>query len=235
MGVSPGTYRRNGAFAEYIAIPRHILYKIPDNVSFEEAAMVEPAAVALHSINISGLQAGNSTLVVGAGMIGIFIVRLLKISGASVIFAIDTKMERNRKALESGADFAFHPDDRSIIERIKSQTGNRGTDISFEVIGKSISIQFAVENTRRGGTIVLVGNTSPVVDFPLQKVVTGEMKVLGSCAICGEYEIVLDLLSKRRFTVNDQIGAVAPLSQGAQWFEKLYKNELNPGKVILVP
>ena len=81
LGVSPGTYKRDGAFAEYIAIPQHILYKIPDNVTFEQAAMVEAVAVALHSINIAGIKTGDNCVVVGAGMIGIFIIKLLRISG----------------------------------------------------------------------------------------------------------------------------------------------------------
>src|SRR5512133_668783 len=64
LGVSPGNYKRNGAFAGYIAIPQHILYKIPENVSFEQAAMTEAVAVALHSINISGIKTGEKCLVV---------------------------------------------------------------------------------------------------------------------------------------------------------------------------
>ena len=75
----PEPIKEHGAFAEYIAIPQHILYKIPENVTFEQAAMVEAVAVALHSINISGIKTGDRCVVVGAGMIGIFILKLLKI------------------------------------------------------------------------------------------------------------------------------------------------------------
>ena len=235
LGVSPGTFKRDGAFAEYIAIPQHILYKIPEGVTFEQAAMVEAVAVALHSINISGIKTGDKCVVVGAGMIGIFIIKLLKISGASKIIAIDINPKRLEQAINAGADLICLSTETNLSEKIGALTNTRGADISFEAVGKSDSVNLAIEVLRKGGKTILVGNVSPKVDFPLQKVVTRELKVLGSCAIRGEYEVVLDLLKSGRITVDDQISAVAPLSEGAVWFNKLYKKEEELNKVILIP
>jgi 2-desacetyl-2-hydroxyethyl bacteriochlorophyllide A dehydrogenase len=235
LGVSPGTYKRNGAFAEYVVIPQHILYKIPKNVTFEQAAMVEAVAVALHSINISGIRTGDRCVVVGAGMIGIFIIKLLKISGASSVIAIDINSKRLDQAKKAGADHVFLSDEEGLATRIKTLTGNRGADISYEAVGKSESVNIAIDSLRKGGKTVLIGNVSAKVDFPLQKVVTSEIKVLGSCAICGEYEVVLDLLESGKISVDDLISAVAPLSEGAAWFNKLYKKEEDLNKIILVP
>jgi len=235
LGVSPGTYKRDGAFAEYIVIPQHILYKIPDNVTFEQAAMVEAVAVALHSINIAGLKTGDTCLVTGAGMIGIFIIKLLKISGASKVIAVDINEARLAAALKAGADYAFLFSDESLNEKIISLTNSRGADISFEAVGKSESVNSAIDSTRKGGKVILVGNVSPKVEFPLQKVVTRELKVLGSCAIRGEYEVVLNLLQSGKITVDDMISVVAPLSEGALWFSKLYSRKEDLNKVILVP
>lgn len=235
LGVSPGTYRRDGAFAEYIVIPQHILYKIPDNVTFEQAAMVEAVAVALHSINIAGIKTGDTFLVTGAGMIGIFIIKLLKISGASKIIAVDINQARLAVAEKTGADYAFLSSDEALSEKVNSLTNNRGADISFEAVGKSESVNSAIDNTRKGGKVILVGNVSPKVEFPLQKVVTRELKVLGSCAIRGEYEVVLNLLNSGKITVDDMISVVAPLSEGALWFSKLYSRKEDLNKVILVP
>ena len=235
LGVSPGTYKRDGAFAEYIAIPQHILYRIPENVTFEQAALVEAVAVALHSINISGIKPGNKCVVVGAGMIGIFILKLLKLSGASKIIAIDINPIRLDQAVKAGADHTFISTEEYLDEKIKVLTNNRGADISFEAVGKSETVNIAIDIIRKGGKSVLVGNVSPKVEFPLQKVVTRELKVLGSCAIRGEYEIVLNLLRTGRISVDDQISAVAPLSEGAIWFNKLYRKEEELNKVILVP
>jgi 2-desacetyl-2-hydroxyethyl bacteriochlorophyllide A dehydrogenase len=235
LGVSPGSYKRNGAFAEFIAIPQHILYKIPDNVTFEQAAMVEAVAVAMHSLNIAGIKTGDSCVVVGAGMIGIFILKLLKISGASKVFAVDINPKRLVKAKNCGADYVFLSTEPDLENKIKSLTNNRGTDISFEAVGKSETVNIAVDIIRKGGKAVLVGNVSAKIEFPLQKVVTRELKVLGSCAIRGEYGVVLDLISANRISVDDQISAVVPLTDGAVWFKKLYSGEGELNKVILVP
>ena len=235
LGVSPGTYNRDGAFAELIAIPQHILYKIPDKVSFEEAAMVEAVAVALHSINIAEIKTGDRCIIVGAGMIGVFIIKLLKISGASNIIAIDSNPQRLEQSIIAGADHSYLPSDEHLEEKINALTNKRGADISFEAVGKSESVNMAIDLVRKGGKTILVGNISPRVDFPLQKVVTRELKVLGSCAIRGEYETVLLMLETGKLRVDDQISAVVPLSEGAMWFEKLYKKEERLNKVILVP
>jgi len=235
LGVSPGTYKRHGAFAEYVAIPQHILYRIPDSVTFEQAAMVEAVAVALHAINIGGINPGDACLLIGAGKIGIFLVKLLKISGAGKVIVTDINLSNLENAQNSGAGHIFLSDDPELKKKILENTSGRGADISFEAVGKAETVNAAIGLVRKGGKVVLVGNTSPVVDFPLQKVVTGELKVLGSCAIRGEYEVVLDLLKSGKITVDDQISVVAPLSEGALWFSRLYKNTGDLKKVILVP
>lgn len=235
LGVSPGTYRRNGAFAEYVVIPQHILYKIPENVTFEQAAMTEAVAVALHAIKISGIKPGDTCVVVGTGMIGVFILKLLKISGASKIIAIDMNQERLEKARSSGAQYTFLPSEAGLDEKVKAVTNNRGADISFEAVGKSETVNLSIDLLRKGGKAVLVGNISPKVEFPLQKVVTRELKVFGSCAIRGEYEAVLGFLETGVISVDDQISVVAPLSEGAIWFDKLYRGESGLNKVILKP
>ena len=235
LGVSPGTYKRDGAFAEFIAIPQHILYKIPEKVTFQQAAMVEAVAVALHSINISGVKTGDRCVVVGTGMIGIFILKLLKISGPSMIIAIDNNPKRLEIAILAGADHIFLSTEGNLVEKVIALTNNRGADISFEAVGKSESVNIAIDIIRKGGKTVLVGNISPTINFPLQKVVTRELKVLGSCAIRGEYETVLNMLETEKICVDDQISAIIPLSEGAVWFKKLFRKEEDLNKIILVP
>jgi len=235
LGVSPGTYRRNGAFAEYIAIPQHILYKIPDNVTFEQAAMVEAVAVSLHSINLSGMKTGDSCVVVGSGTIGIFLIKLLSLSGASKIIAIDINKKRLENAGKAGAAKLLLSGDEKIEEKIQACTRNRGADLSFEAVGLSDTVNIAIGSVRKGGKVILIGNITSSIDFPLQKVVTRELTVLGSCAIRGEYEAVLDLLETGKISVDDQISQVAPLSEGAYWFDKLYNKKEDLNKIILVP
>ncbi|TFG41577.1 MAG: galactitol-1-phosphate 5-dehydrogenase, partial [Bacteroidia bacterium] len=235
LGVSPGDYRRNGAFAELLAVPQHILYRIPDSVTYEQAAMVEAAAVALHAVNISGMKTGDSCVVTGAGMIGIFVIKLLGIAGSGRIIVIDNDPAKLAGAIKSGAVNIFDPSDNNLVGKIKDLTSSRGADISFEAVGKSETVNTAISVSRKGGTVVLIGNSVKVIELPLQKVVTGELKILGSCAIRGEYEVILKLMKDKRLTVDDQISAIAPLSEGADWFRKLYNKEGNLNKVILIP
>lgn len=235
LGVSPGEYRRHGAYAEKVAVPHHILYRIPDNVSFTEAAMVEPIAVAAHAINISRITPGNSAVVTGTGMVGVFVVKLLKLFGASPVIAIDIDDKKLVLARNFGADYVFNSKDKALYNKILSLTKNRGADLAFEVAGISETVQTCIDNTRKGGTVVLVGNLSKQIKFPLQQVVTHEITVQGSCAINGEFELVLELLDSKKVDVNPLISAIVPLSEGASWFKRLYDKEPGLNKVILVP
>lgn len=235
LGVSPGEYKKHGAFAEYVSVPAHILYRIPDNVSFEQAAMVEPVAVAAHAVNISKIQPGASAVVVGAGMVGMFVVNMLKIAGANPIFAVDLDESKLEMAKDFGATHVLKSTASDIIEKVKSLTKARGADYGFEVVGISETVNLCISNLRKGGTAVLVGNLKTEVTIPLQKVVTTELSLLGSCAINGEYELVLDLLAQGKICVDKMISAVAPLSEGASWFKRLYNKEPGLNKVILRP
>ena len=235
VGVSPKEYKRHGAFAEYLAIPQHILYKIPDNVTFEQAAMVEPAAVASHAVRLSNIKVGYSAVVFGSGMIGTFIISILKAAGATPLIAVDIDDEKLKMAVRYGADITINSKKQSVTETIHALTKERGADFGFEVVGIGATVNTLINSLRKGATAVLVGNITPVIDFPLQKVVTSEIKVQGSCAINGEYEMVLDLINTGGLKVDEMISSVVPLSDGAEWFRKLYHKEGNLNKVILVP
>ncbi len=235
LGVSPMEYKKHGAFAEYVAMPAHILYKVPKNVSFEQAAMVEPVAVAAHAINISKIKPGQSAVVVGAGMVGTFVVKMLEIAGAYPIIAIDLDEGKLQLAKEFGATHTFLSTSDNLGKMIMELTKNRGADFGFEVVGMSETVNLCINSLRKGGTAVLVGNLNPEITIPLQKIVTTEISLLGSCAINGEYAMVLDLMSSGKVKVDKMISAVAPLAEGAGWFERLYNKEAGLNKVILTP
>jgi 2-desacetyl-2-hydroxyethyl bacteriochlorophyllide A dehydrogenase len=235
MGVSADDFKRHGAFAEYVAIPEHILYKIPDKVSFEEAAMVEPVAVALHAVRKANPQLAESCVVVGAGMIGIFLVKLLSHSGLANLIAIDLNEKKREQAAAAGANFTFDPNDKNLLQELLNKTKSRGADFSIEAVGIANTVDIALQVLRKGGRTVLVGNISKSIDFPLQRVVTRELTVLSSCAIRGEYEAVLNLIEQGTVSVRDQISEIVPLSEGAKWFDRLRQKNNGLNKVILVP
>jgi L-iditol 2-dehydrogenase len=235
LGVSTPEFKKNGAFAEYVTIPQHILYAIPENVSYTEAALTEPAAVALHAIYLAGLRENDTVVVIGAGMVGMFVIQLLKIKGCKNIIAVDTEPGKLNLAKQSGADHVFTPDDPALNDKINALTGNRGADIAIEVVGIGATLNKAIELVRKGGTLVLVGNLSPNVELPLQKIVTRQLKLQGSCAINGEYPEILQLISEGKLNVRSILSAEAPLAQGAEWFHRLYNKEKGLMKVILKP
>jgi L-iditol 2-dehydrogenase len=235
LGVSCDEYRRDGAFAEYISVPKHILHRIPDNVSFNQAAAVEPAAVAMHAVNLSPVSTNEVAAVVGAGIIGLLVVQVLKVRGCSNIICVDLDNSRLVLASKFGADVVLNPDSCNVPEEILKITGYRGADHVYEAVGLPDTVTMAIDSVRKGGAVTLIGNVSNKADLPLQSVVTRQIKLQGSCAICGEYPEVLKLISEGKIDVDTLISAEAPLSEGASWFEKLYRKEPGLLKVILKP
>jgi len=226
LGVSPGPYRRHGAFAEYVTVPRRIVYRLPDGLSYEQAALIEAVSVAVHAVKLTGEVAGNSAVVVGAGMIGLLTIQALRAYGCESITAIDVDDARLAVAREVGASGAVNARDAA---------GVRDADLAIECVGATDPIRTAIASVRKGGRVTLVGNVSPKVEIPLQDVVSRQLRLQGSCASCGEYPECIDLMASGAIQVDRMISAVAPLSEGAAWFDRLYRREPNLMKVILRP
>jgi L-iditol 2-dehydrogenase len=235
LGVSPGEYRRHGAFAEYVAVPQHILHRVPSSVSSEQAAMVEPVAVAAHAVSLTPVAVGDAAVVVGAGMIGLCLVQVLRAAGCARVFAVDLEPGKRELARKLGADTVLDPRMDDVAREVARATEGRGADVAFEAVGIAASVSTAIAAVRRGGTVTLVGNLSPTVEVPLQAVVTRQLRLQGSCAIAGEYPASLAMIERGVVDVDAMRSAVAPLSEGAAWFERLYKKEPGLMKVILRP
>ncbi len=235
LGVSCEEYRRDGAFAEYVVVPERILYALPEELSFVRASLTEPLAVAAHAACLSPPLPGESVAVVGAGLIGLLLIQVLRSSTAGPIFALDTDPGRRAQALKLGADFALDPAAPGALEELRSRCGGRGADRAWEAVGVTPAVATAVDCLRKGGTLTLIGNASPSVDLALQKVVTRQLTLRGSCAISGEYPLALDLMALGKVDVDALISAVVPLSKGAGFFDRLYAREPGLLKVVLEP
>jgi len=235
LGVSCGDYRRHGAFAEYVAAPAHICYHLPDGLSFEHAAMIEAVSVAVHATNLTPIRLGDSAVVVGAGMIGLLAIQALKRAGCGRIIAVDLETNRLELALKLGATDAVNARQEDPVEFVRARTGGRGADVAMEVVGASDPVKTAVSALRKGGVLTLVGNLAPQIEFPLQAVVTRQIRVTGSCASCGEYPQCIEMLATGAMQVEPLISAKVPLTEGAEWFARLYAREGNLMKVILQP
>jgi L-iditol 2-dehydrogenase len=235
LGVSCGEYRRHGAFAEYVAVPQRILYRLPDNLSFEQAAMVEAVSVAVHAVERTPLSLNASIAVVGTGMIGLLVVQVLHARGCGRIIAIDLDEGKLKLARQFGATHTLQAAELDVQEKIRALTDGRGVDAAFEVVGLPATVKTAIESVRKGGSVTLVGNLKPQVELPLQAIVTRELTLIGTCASAGEYPACLDLIASGKVNVTDFISATPPLEEGAQWFERLYAGEKGLMKVLLKP
>ena len=235
IGVSCGDYRRHGAFAEYVAIPQRILYPLPANFDFAEAAMLEAVSVGLHAVRVSQVKGGETALVIGAGMIGLLTLQAAKAAGCSRVFITDVDATRLNLAKQVGADAVLHLSGADLIAEIMRLTGGQGVDLAYEAVGRNETVAAAIDCTRKGGTVTLIGNIVPEVTLPLQKVVTRQIRLQGSCASAGEYPQAIELIANGKIQVKPLITAVATLEEGPRWFERLHAREPNLMKVILTP
>ena len=234
MGVSCGDYRRHGAFAEYVTVPEHILYKIPKGMSFEEAAFAEPISVALHAVNRVPIRKGDTGVVIGAGLIGLLIVQALKRAGCEQVIAVDLVQSRLDLAKELGATHTFLSNEADVPAEVQKLTDGKGADVAMEVVGLGKTLGLAIESIRNGGSVGCVGNIEPVSEFSLQAIVTREITLYGSCASAGEYGDAVAAVADGSIKVKPLISQVANLSEGGDWFKKLCGGE-DLFKVILKP
>ncbi len=235
IGVSCEDYRRDGAFAEYISVPQHILYKLPDNVTFDQAAMIEPLSIAFHAANLAPHAIGASAAVVGTGKIGMLLIQTLRMFGFGMIIAIKKSASNIDLIKKIGADHCLVSDRDNISERVSQITDGKGIDFVFEASGNESGINTGIDICKRNGNLILIGNSSPSVSVPLQKIVTKQIHITGSCASSGEYSACLDMISRKLIDVDMLIGERAPLSDGPLWFDRLYNGHGNNLKIILNP
>jgi L-iditol 2-dehydrogenase len=240
LGVSTPEYRRAGAFADFVVVPDRIIHRLPAELPFAHAAMIEPLAVAVHAVKLSDVPAHANTLVVGAGMIGLLVVQALreaaKANGSpGSIYVVDIDDSRLELARQLGASETINAKTADAVAEVLRLTSGIGVDVALEAVGSTITIKTAVESVRKGGTVTLIGNVSPVAEIPLQVVVSRQIRLQGSAASSGEYPECIEMLASGAVDVKPLISMVAPLGEGPQWFERLHAREANLMKVILVP
>jgi L-iditol 2-dehydrogenase len=235
LGVSCAEFRRDGAFAEYIVVPERIALPIPESMTFEQAAMLEPVSVAVHAVNLTPLTLGDTAVVVGAGMIGLLVIQALRVKGCSRIIAVDLEDSKLALARTLGADQALNPQSVDVPNVVRQLTGGRGADVALEAVGATDPIRTAILSVRKGGTVTLIGNVAPKVELLLQPVVTRQIRLQGSCASNQEYPACIDLVARGAIRVDELISARVPLEETAAWFDRLHAGDPATMKVIVNP
>jgi L-iditol 2-dehydrogenase len=235
LGVSCDEYLQNGAFADLVSVPEHVIYPLPEKISFSQSAMVEPCSVAFHAVERTTVSPKDTAVVVGAGIIGLLVVQILRAGDWRRIIVVDLEADKLKLAVKLGADIGLHPDSEEVISTVKNMTSNRGADAAFDAVGLDASLKTAMASLRKGGALTLIGNLSSSVSLPLQTTVTGEFTINGSCASRGEYPVCLEMIADGAINVDALISAAAPLAEGDRWFQRLYQKEKGLLKVILEP
>ena len=235
LGISCAEFRQDGALAEYVAVPQNIVYRLPDGLSFEQAAMVEPVSVAVHGVGRVSVRLNDTAVVVGSGMIGLLVVQALRAAGCGRILAVDVQPARLELACRLGADEGLSPKETDVVAEVLRRTGGRGADVVMEAVGLPETVALAIASVRKGGAVGLVGNLAAEAPLPLQAVVTREITLYGSCASSGEYPACLDMIARGTIQLEPLISAVAPLNEAPAWFARLYKGNEGLMKVIVTP
>lgn len=225
--------RHQGAFSTYTKAKQNQLYKLPDRLTYEEGAIVEPTACALHVIRISKIKMGDVVTVLGLGPIGQLVARLAKMSGAKAVYATEISPSRMELAGDV-VDLVINPKAADPVDRILELTGGMGPDIVFECAGNTETTKESIALARRGGTVVIPGMCFEPVETSFIDVVLKGLTLRGSLAwSVGEFAMAFDLIKKGRINVKPLFTDIFPLEEINKAFEKALKGE--GGKILVNP
>lgn len=225
-----------GGYAEYTSCRPDMVRKIPGNVSFDSACMVEPAAVALHAINLANVKIGDKVLIVGGGVIGLLSAEFARMNGASYIAILETNKKRGRKAVSYGKINEYYDAlKEDTIPNLLTKT-NGGFDKVIECCGNSAAVSEALMTVKPGGTLVLVGVSATPVTVPLVAGVMKEIDIKGAIAYTPyEFDTCLKLIAEKKLGVTKYIDDLVPLEAAQESFERLTSGKDAAVKIIFKP
>lgn len=224
----------NGGFAEYVVVKESNVFKLPDTLSYEHAALLEPIAVVLQSIRKSQFKIGDSVALFGAGPIGLLLSECLRAAGASKIFVAEVSEERRALALKMGADVVLNPLEDDVVQVIKDQT-NGGVDVSFDVAGVEATFVQSVDVIKPNGEFMIVSIFAKPIEYHPTLQVIGEKKINSSLGYNNIFAKAIDLLSKGSLNVEPVITNIIPLDQIVEdGLEKLL-NDKTECKILVRP
>lgn len=234
--------RSDGAFAEFICAPAINVLKVPDGVSDEVAATIEPAAIILHGIHKLDVSLGDAVAVVGCGALGFFALQFAKLSGAQPLIAIDVDEDKLALAREIGADVCINPTKEDAVAAVKAATGGNGVRIALECAGSSAGRDLSILVTAKQGTVMLYGTAYGDVVFAekaFARLVRDELHVVGSWNSYSlpfpgkEWFDIMDLLARGRLVVDPLITHRATLDEAPAIFRALKARSFGPYHKIM--
>jgi L-iditol 2-dehydrogenase len=224
--IFAGYGTQDGSLREYMAWNEKCLFPIPDSITYEDGAMLEPLGVAIHAVDLAHLKAGMTVGVFGCGPIGLLIIQMAKLSGASNIIATDKLAHRVEAAKALGADHAFLVGDNSQLSEIRAATNGGGVDVAFEAAGVQETVDVSVAAVLHGGKVMLVGipddeRTSFSASAARRKGIT--IKLVRRMKYT--YPRAIELVSKGLVDVRSLVTHRFPLDQAAEAFKVAERRE----------
>ena len=227
-GICMGVMDTNGSMAEYIAVEEKYLLPFGGSLSFAEAAMTEPLAVAYRSvykISDAEIAEAGAFMVIGAGTIGLLVLALLKLRGARNVIVSDASNFRLEIARKMKADHVMNSRETDCVQEVKSITGGRMCDFAVEAVGIAATARTSLEVLRIGGTAIWIGNAQKQVEVNMQKIVTTELTIKGNYVYdFPGFQESLRLLEERKLDISPLMTNVYPLSDGVRAFKDLESN-----------
>lgn len=238
--------RHGGAYAEYIRLPEKNCVKLPDNVDFESAAMIEPSAVVVHGLYHTNIKPGDSVVILGCGNIGILSIKYAKVFGAQNIIAVDINDDALEMAKKAGADKVINSLNEDTLKKVFEYTDNLGAHIVIEAAGSTITSAQAFAYARKGGGVLFMGIPYADVNierFYFEKIVRSELNVWGSWSCISspfpgeEWTTIVNLLSNNQVELKSMITHRLSLKEGPAIFEEVTENKgkVNYGKIMFFP
>ncbi|MBN1249847.1 MAG: alcohol dehydrogenase catalytic domain-containing protein [Anaerolineae bacterium] len=225
---------RPGAFAEYVTVPAHMVFLLPDSLSLRIGALSEPTACAVRIVSLMGNVAGRDILIVGAGAIGLLTLQVLRHRGAGRVFVVDTNLNRLDNAADLGGQ-PLNPKQEDIVAAVQSATDGIGVAIALDAVGKALTRAQCVAATMRGGRIMLSGLHEETSAVPVADVIRKEQTLQGTfCYTPADMRAAIELLDQHVVTLGDWL-TQAPLADGGEWFARLVGDPGSVAKVLLVP
>ncbi|GMQ62223.1 2,3-butanediol dehydrogenase [Vallitalea maricola] len=194
-----------GGFAEYTVFPREFVHKIPDNLSYEKAALIEPMCVALHSLRVGKFMTGQTAIVLGAGPIGLATIECLKAAGAKLVVVLQRKSVRQEYAKRAGADIVLDPNEVNIPEEVKKLTNGLGVDVAFETTGAQIGFDIGIDSIKYEGTMVITSIWESEVKVNPNVLVFTEKNIVGTLAYRHEFPATIAQMSDNRIKADGYI------------------------------
>jgi 2-desacetyl-2-hydroxyethyl bacteriochlorophyllide A dehydrogenase len=228
-------YRQGqGAFTPYFVMDEHWVHKLPEGISFEEGALIEPLAVALHAVKKADIELGQTVAIFGAGPIGLLILLLIKRSGVGEIFVVDVQGHRLKKAEAFGGFEVLNNSKEDSVTRILEMTSQMGVDQSFEAVGLEETLVQSLQVLKKGGMSVIVGLLEDLeARIPANIFIQKEISLIGSQGYCWDFQTALKLVERGDIELKDIISHVLPLSSLQEGFELLLDPAKKAVKVVV--